>query len=548
MAHLAHYKAAGVAPMLAHYERRPELERGYERENIDPSRTAGNYAIGAGSPRELAEAVGARVAEAREATVRDSGRAMRKDANVLSDWVVTLPRDCPRDRAREFFECAVSFVRDRYGAENVPGGFVHMDEATPHVHIPVVPVKDGRIRAAKVFTRADLRGFHRGLQKAEDEALGIHVSVELAESEKGEKQLSHLSQDEYRAAKDELRRAKAEAERASGEADRIIEKAQIDAASIITKAHESAAFDVKRASKARSEAEKAQRAAECRREALEALEADVAEKAARSGELDAEISERSARVSGLDGEIAAKEGRSARLDADWEQAQQAHKARMEGLQREEAGAASEVAELERRVADAGRTAAAEPDLGVPAYLAGRVQRCVAANERVSRECGVAVDAKGKVRREGLPAGTRSRGRLEVVQEQQALDRAAGDVEGPARADVERLARQVAEQQRRAGELARQLGEAQQRVRALGSRREALAGRVRDLRERLGRLGELAAEWGVRIAVVRHRTRVGARRYRTYEVSAKARVRQQRRKAWQRLSPIEATDRSAGPRR
>ena len=47
LAHLAHYKRSGAAPMLAHYERRAELERGYSRENIDASRTAENYAIGA---------------------------------------------------------------------------------------------------------------------------------------------------------------------------------------------------------------------------------------------------------------------------------------------------------------------------------------------------------------------------------------------------------------------------------------------------------------------------------------------------------------------
>ena len=225
MAHLAHYKRSGAAPMLAHYERRAELERGFTRENIDAGRTAQNYAIGAASPQELAAALRARVEGAVREHEQTAGRAVRRDANVLSDWVVTLPRDCPPEDARRFFETAVDVCRARYGAENVLGGFVHMDETTPHVHIPVVPVRDGRLRAARVFTRSDLRSFHKDLGRAEDAALGRHVSVELDPAQQGEKQLSHLGQAEYVAAREEAARA---AERAAEAEDarRAAESAQ----------------------------------------------------------------------------------------------------------------------------------------------------------------------------------------------------------------------------------------------------------------------------------------------------------------------------------
>ena len=242
MAHLAHYKRSGAAPMLAHYERRAELERGFTRENIDASRTAENYAIGAGSPQELAAALRSRVDGAVREHEQSAGKAVRRDANVISDWVVTLPRDCPRQDARRFFEVAVDVCRERYGAENVLGGFVHMDETTPHVHIPVVPVRDGRLRSAKVFTRSDLQRFHKDLGRAEDAALGRHVSVELDQEQQGEKQLSHLGQAEYVAAREEAARA---AERAA------------------------AAEDARRA------AEEAQRAAQDRLECLQAAERDA---------------------------------------------------------------------------------------------------------------------------------------------------------------------------------------------------------------------------------------------------------------------------------
>lgn len=338
MAHLAHYKRSGAAPMLAHYERRAELERGYSRENIDASRTAENYAIGADSPQALAAALRSRVDAAIAAHEADSGKAVRKDANVISDWVVTLPKDCPREDARRFFEVAVDLCRERYGAENVLGGFVHMDEATPHAHIPVVPVRDGRLRSAKVFTRSDLRSFHKDLGRAEDAALGRHVSVELGPERQGEKQLSHLGQAEYVAAREEAARA---TERAAA------------------------------AESARMAAEGAQRAAEDRLECLQATLGDAESMAAqglgglrrvaregqyvggrerRAGEKNRELR---ARVEALEGEGRELGGRC------------------ESLEAEKAGSPAEIQGLER---DVRRLGGRMRELRQERYeLAGRVR-------------------------------------------------------------------------------------------------------------------------------------------------------------------------------
>lgn len=203
MAHVAKYKAQAVGPMVGHYCRRAERD-GFERANIDPERTDLNWEVGCGTPDGLARAVRDRidraVAEHREA----SGKAVRKDAVLLCDWVVTLPRDCPEDRAHEFFESVTHFVQARYGAEQVPGAFVHMDEATPHAHIPVVPVAGGKLAASRVVNRADLASFHKDLGAWVDRDLGMHVSIELGEGERGERELSRLGHEEYKAAKAEL--------------------------------------------------------------------------------------------------------------------------------------------------------------------------------------------------------------------------------------------------------------------------------------------------------------------------------------------------------
>lgn len=205
MAHVQKLKAGAVAPMVAHWERVPELERGFERENIDSARTSLNYNL---RPHDVSAVVKA----AMEEHGRTAGRACRSDANVLFDWVVTLPKDCPTERSREFFEACAEFLEQRYGKENVVGAYVHMDETTPHMHVPIVPMMGGKLQASRMVNRRDLQTFHKDLNKAVDKALGVHVSIELDESQKAEKALSSLGHDEYKQAQrrlEELRREEA---------------------------------------------------------------------------------------------------------------------------------------------------------------------------------------------------------------------------------------------------------------------------------------------------------------------------------------------------
>lgn len=373
MAHLAHYKRSGAAPMLAHYERRPELERGFTRENIDASRTAENYAIGADSPQALAAALRSRVDGAIAAHEADSGKAIRRDANVISDWVVTLPRDCPRQDARRFFEVAVDLCRERYGAENCLGGFVHMDETTPHVHIPVVPVRDGRLRSAKVFTRSDLQRFHKDLGRAEDAALGRHVSVELDPGQRGEKQLSHLGQAEYVAAREEAARA---TERAA------------------------AAEDARRA------AEEAQRAAQDRLECLQAAERD-AESLAQEGLGGLR------RVAREGGYVGGRERRAGEKNREL-------RARVEALEGEGRELGERVAALEEEAQGAGDGLGALE--GERHELGGRVRGLGARKERLGREVEQLEErVQGLERRAGQLRGLldRARARLDGLAERLA---------------------------------------------------------------------------------------------------------------------------------
>ncbi|MBC9701032.1 MAG: plasmid recombination protein [Leuconostoc sp.] len=192
MAHVTKIKAGAVAPMVRHYERDGRGVLG--RENIDETRSWRNYNL---CPSD----VRARVADAVQEHERTAGKAIRSDANVLFDWVVTLPKDCPEEKAREFFQISARFIGERYGEDNVLGAYVHMDETTPHMHVPVVPRIGGKLQCSKMLTRADLRAFHGDLQSRMDEELGMHVSCLLEPSQAQEKALSAVPQAQLDAAR-----------------------------------------------------------------------------------------------------------------------------------------------------------------------------------------------------------------------------------------------------------------------------------------------------------------------------------------------------------
>jgi peroxiredoxin family protein len=214
LAHVIKLKQVAVAPMVAHYERIPEIERGFERINIDSARTDQNYNL---RPNNVLERVHTGIEEHEAA----AGKGIRKDANVLCDWVVTAPKDLRPEDNRVFFEAVTKFCEARYGEKNVLGAYVHMDEAQPHVHIPILPQVDGKMQASKMVNRADLQSFHGDLSHSIEQALGYKVSIELDETKKGEKQLSSLSQDEYKAAKATLEEMRKETEQLQAKNEKL---------------------------------------------------------------------------------------------------------------------------------------------------------------------------------------------------------------------------------------------------------------------------------------------------------------------------------------
>lgn len=155
------------------------------------------------SARKLSAKVGKRI---RELKLK---RKPRTDATYLMDFIATAsPEDMkswPLERQRAYFRDSYEFFANRYGRENVMYAVVHHDEATPHIHIGLVPVTpDGRLSARDIYTPQEMQdlqtAYHRevgekyGLQRGERGGKRKHLDMlrfkvakraeELAEAEK----------------------------------------------------------------------------------------------------------------------------------------------------------------------------------------------------------------------------------------------------------------------------------------------------------------------------------------------------------------------------
>lgn len=197
MAHVEHFKMQDVKRLCNEYEREEEfLHTDAAKERIDFSRLNLDYTIPSRRIHyQLAWELPRRVAAV--------PHSKRKDLNVMSTWVLTCPKELESDKdIKKFFDVAYRFTQERYGADNVMLGYVHMDETSPHIHIPLVPVKDGRISAKNLFTRKELSDYHKELDAVMEREFGMKGLVhngrtkgkytveELKERTRREKELS----------------------------------------------------------------------------------------------------------------------------------------------------------------------------------------------------------------------------------------------------------------------------------------------------------------------------------------------------------------------
>ena len=173
-------KTSATSGILDEIERTPEQKRKFDPEKhaINPELTHLNYSLidhGVSSTEYLKQ---------RLSEVKVQNRA---DVKVLGQWVWTMPKDLEPQYQEQFFEEIVKYHVEKFGAENICYARVHLDEATPHLHLGIIPIvkinghrTDGKTEkccAKDVFNRAYFQSAHADLQKYLEAKLGTEVNI-----------------------------------------------------------------------------------------------------------------------------------------------------------------------------------------------------------------------------------------------------------------------------------------------------------------------------------------------------------------------------------
>lgn len=293
MAHIAKYKASAVGKLCAHYNRWQGIDNpNVSRENIDKSRTHLNYTLGVyekdgkrfiGKVRGSASwaTVKGRIDAVNARAKAEGKRATRKDAVVMADMVVTLPPNVPPEDAYKFFWNSYQYIADRVGRGNLMGGYVHMDETTPHMHVPFTPILDGRFNYKKMCDRKFYQTFHKGLGDRLEQKMGYRPEVELSEETRAQRVYTSRTKDidKVRGAVD-----RAIVEPAEEEAARIVADAQARADALVRDAETrrdelvaQVADGERRLSDVRMQVDEETDRLECLRQRVDGVARDVAE-------------------------------------------------------------------------------------------------------------------------------------------------------------------------------------------------------------------------------------------------------------------------------
>ena len=150
-------KISSVTKICKHHER---LKKEYKSNpDIDLERSHLNYHIIA-PDRGYRDIVLNRIEKVGARRRVDSVVMMDVFVGATPDWI----KSKTPDEQREYFIRASEFFKQKVGEENIVSAVVHMDEATPHMHLCFVPIVNGRRLSAK-----DIIGGPTGLSKWQDE-------------------------------------------------------------------------------------------------------------------------------------------------------------------------------------------------------------------------------------------------------------------------------------------------------------------------------------------------------------------------------------------
>src|SRR5574344_2184630 len=116
-------------------------------------------------------------------------RAIRKDAVLVNEWIITSDRkffeNLSDEDTKEFFITAKEYFAENFGEENIRYATVHLDESTPHLHMGIVPFdKDKKLSAKRIFNREALRNVQEDLPKLlQEKGFDIERAIDRKKNE-----------------------------------------------------------------------------------------------------------------------------------------------------------------------------------------------------------------------------------------------------------------------------------------------------------------------------------------------------------------------------
>jgi len=161
----------------------------------------------------------------------------------MCSWVVTAPKDLPKNDEQRFFAETYTFLSARYGKDNIISAYVHKDEVTPHMHYAFVPVvpdhkKGGyKVSAKELINRKDLQTFHQDLSAHLFNALGYEAGILNEATREGNKSINELKR---KSATERLNETNQKSEQIISEAKDHAKKIVLDAQNSVLKARKEA--------------------------------------------------------------------------------------------------------------------------------------------------------------------------------------------------------------------------------------------------------------------------------------------------------------------
>lgn len=155
---------------------------------------------------------------------KSSSRAIRKDAVLINEWIITSDKSffdkLSPEETKKYFETVVDYFADKFGRDNIRYAQVHLDERTPHMHMGIVPfTQDWKLSAKTVFGKETLK-------KIQDE-LPRYLQERGFDIERGREnsKAKHLDTAEFKELQKDLEKITSEVENLDKEKSAVVAEA-----------------------------------------------------------------------------------------------------------------------------------------------------------------------------------------------------------------------------------------------------------------------------------------------------------------------------------